>query len=79
MRIEGVPERKASLLVRLACWFSQRRLGKVPDPLRIMGHHAQVSFGYGMFEMAGERSRLVKLRLKELAQIKVATLVGCPF
>ena len=79
MRIEGVTKNKASLCVRLAYWFSQRRLGKVPDPLKIMGHHSWVSFGYGMFEMAGERSRLVELRLKELAQIKVATLVGCPF
>ncbi len=79
MRIEGVPKRKASLFVRLAYWFSQRRLGKVADPLTVMGHHSWVSFGSGMFELAGERSQLVELRLKELAQIKAATLVGCPF
>lgn len=79
MRIEGVPDSKASLFVRFAYWFSQRRLGKVADPLKIMGHHSWVSFGYGMFELAGERARLVELRLKELAQLKVATLIGCPF
>ncbi len=79
MRIEEVSKSKAGLFVRLAYWFSQRRLGKVADPLKIMGHHAWSSFGYGVFEFASERSRLVKLRLKELAQIKAATLVGCPF
>ena len=79
MRIEGVSKRKTNFFVRLAYWFSQRRFGKVPDPLRIMGHHAWVSFGYGVFELAGERAQLVELRLKELTQIKAATLVGCPF
>jgi len=32
-----------------------------------------------MFEFAGERAHRVEARLKELAQIKAATLVGCPF
>ena len=79
MRIEGVSRSKASLFVRLVCWFSQRRFGKVVDPLKLTGHHSWLSFGYGMFEFASERAQLVELRLKELAGIKAATLVGCPF
>ena len=79
MRIEGIPKNKASLFVRLAYWFSTRRLGKVADPLRVTGHHPWVSFGYGIVELAGERAHFVESRLKELAQIKAATLVGCPF
>lgn len=79
MRIPGVSKRGASLFVRLSYWFSQRRFGRVADPLRIMGHHSWVSFGSGMFELASERSKLVEPRLKDLAQIKAATLVGCPF
>jgi hypothetical protein len=79
MRIEGISKSKVSFFVRLAFWFSQRRFGKVADPLRITGHHPWVSFGYGIFELAGERAHLVESRLKDLAQIKAATLVGCPF
>ena len=79
MRIEGMPESRAGLFVRLAYRFSRRRLGRVADPLRVTGHHPWVSLGYGLFELAGERSRLVEARLKGLAQIKAATLVGCPF
>ncbi len=79
MRIEGVSKDKAGLFVRLSYWFSQRRFGKVADPFRVMGHHSWVSFGAGMFELASERSHLVESRLKDLAQIKAATLVGCPF
>jgi hypothetical protein len=79
MRIEEVTEGQAGLFVRLAYWFSKRKVGKVADPLKVMGHHAWVSFGYGMFEMASERALLVDPKLKDLAQIKAATLVGCPF
>lgn len=79
IRIEGMSKNRASLFVRLGYWFSQRRLGKVVDPLIVMGHHSWVSFGSGMFELASERSQLVESRLKDLAQIKAATMVGCPF
>jgi alkylhydroperoxidase family enzyme len=79
MRIEGISKSKVSFFVRLAFWFSQRRFGKVADPLRITGHHPWVSFGYGIFELAGERAHLVESRVKDLAQIKAATRVGCPF
>ncbi len=79
MRIDEVPRGQASLFVRLAYWFSKRKFGKVADPLKVMGRHAWVSFGYGMFEMAAERAQLVEAKLKDLAQIKAATLVGCPF
>ncbi len=78
-RIEGVPQRKAGWLQRFASWMSRRRLGKVAEPIGIMAHHRWVFGGYGAFEMALERSRRVDARLKELAAIKAATLVGCPF
>jgi hypothetical protein len=79
MRIEGISKSKAGLFLRLTYWFSRRRFGKVVDPLRVTGHHPWVSFGQSMFELAGERANLLAPRLKELAQIKAATLVGCPF
>ncbi len=60
MRIEEVSKTKAGLFVRLAYWFSQRRFGKVADPLKVMGHHSWVLFGSGVFELAGERARLVE-------------------
>ncbi len=78
-RIQGVPENKAGLLSRLVYWMARRRLGKVPEPLTLVAHHPWLSRGYGMFELALLKSRLVDARLKELATLKVATLVGCPF
>ncbi len=78
-RIDGVPPRRAGLLARFAYWYSRRRFGKVPEPLTVMAHHGWVSAGVGAFELTIERSRLVEARLKTLAAIKAAMLVGCPF
>ena len=78
-RIAGVPEERAGLMARLLYRVSRKRLGKVPEPITVVAHHPQLAKGYGMFEWAMGRSRLVSLKLKELAQLKAATLIGCPF
>lgn len=78
-RIEGVPEREAGLLGRFAYRFSRRRFGKVAEPLKVTAHHPRLFSGYGAFELALDRSRLVDERLKSLAETKVATTVGCEF
>ena len=78
-RIEGVSQPKAGLLVRFAYWFSRRRYGQVPAPLTVIAHHPWLFRGYGAFEFAFDRSHLVDGRLKLLAQIKAAALIGCPF
>ena len=79
MRLEGVPKQKAGLFARLSYRFSERRFGKVVDSLAVMAHQPWVLFGSAMFELGSERAKTVEPRLKALAQIKAATLVGCPF
>ena len=69
----------SGLLVRLAYWFAQRRVGRVPAPVGVMAHHPGVLTAVGAFELAFERAREVDPRLKELALVKVASLVGCRF
>lgn len=78
-RIEGVPESRAPWFVRLAYRYARRRLGKVPEPVTVAAHHTWIFGGMGAYEMALERSRLVDAKLKALAGIKSAALVGCPF
>ncbi len=77
-RIAGIPKSKASLLVRVGYWIARRRLGKLPESLTLVAHHPWLFRGCGAFELALERSRLVDSRLKKLAFIKVAMLIGCP-
>ena len=78
-RIVGVPEKDAGLLGRFAYRFSRRRFGKVPEPVRVTAHHGKVLLGMGAMELALERSDLVDARLKKLAEMKVALVVGCEF
>ena len=78
-RIVGVPAQRAGRLVRFAYWLSKRRLGKVAEPLEVAAHHRWIFRAYGAYEFALERARLVEPRLKALAGIKAAALIGCPF
>ena len=78
-RIRGVPGRRANPLARLGYWFSRRRVGKVAEPLAVSTSHPRMTLCYSNFELAVERFRLVDARLKGLASIKAASLVGCPW
>ncbi len=78
-RIEGVPQRRAGLFARFIYWYARRWLGKVPEPLTVTAHHGWVLQGYSAYEFALGRARLVDARLKALAGLKAAALVGCPF
>lgn len=78
-RIGGVEDSKTGWFVRFVYRLAQKRLGKVPDPLRVMSHHRRLFKGYGGFEFALERSRLVQSKIKVLAEIKTSALIGCPW
>ena len=78
-RIAGIPEAQASWFVRSTYRFARRRLGKVPEPVAVAAHHRWIFGGMGAYELALERARLVDAKLKALAGIKAAALVGCPF
>lgn len=78
-RVAGVPEHEAGLFGRFAYRLSQRRFGEVAEPLTVMAHHPRLLLGYGLLELAFERSNQVGERLKNLAVLKAATMVGCEF
>jgi len=78
-RIPGVLPKKASFFTKIAYWFSKRRIGKVLEPLTVAAHHPAILHGYGAYEFYLDRARLVDARLKALASLKAAALIGCPF
>ena len=55
------------------------KLGRVVMPVRVTAHHSKIFWGYAQMEQSLAGSRLVDAGLKDLAQLRVATLVGCPF
>ena len=78
-RIKGLAESEAGLEIRLGYRMAKRRVGKIPEPMTVAAHHRWIFRGYGAFEMAFDRSRLVDAKLKALASLKAAARIGCPF
>jgi hypothetical protein len=78
-RIEGARAGQIGLFARFAYWLCRRRFGKVVEPLAVAAHHAAILQGYAAYEFALGRAARVPARLKTLASIKAAILIGCPF
>jgi len=78
-RIPGVEPSQASWFIRFAYWMTKRKIGRVVLPVKIMAHQPRLVFGYGQMEMAQAALHSLDETLKELASIKVATMIGCPF
>jgi len=82
-RISSARQNQGSLLRRLyvglVYHFTKRRLGHVILPLQVTAHHGRIFWGYTQMEQAQMASKLVDAKLKGLAELRVATLIGCPF
>jgi len=77
-RIPPIAPGEAGLLLRLANRYARKKVGQALVPAGVMGHHGWILAGNGAFELALERSTRVPGRLKDLAALKAATLIGCP-
>lgn len=60
-------------------FLTKRRLGRLIMPVQVTAHHPAILWGYGQMEQSQAGSTLVDAKLKGLAELRVATLVGCPF
>jgi hypothetical protein len=82
-RINGAPVNQGGpirrLFVSLVYWLTRRRLGRVIMPVQVAAHHGKIFWGYLQMEQSQMSSKLLDAKLKGLAQLRVATLVGCPF
>jgi hypothetical protein len=77
-RLQGVPERTATWITRLLFRGIRRRVGRLADTWTIAAHQPGLLLGWALHELSYERARTVDRRLRTLAQLKVAVLVGCP-
>jgi alkylhydroperoxidase family enzyme len=77
--LEGVPRNKAGLFVRLAYFLTRRKLGRVIAPIEITAHHPRLLRAVAHMELGQEAAKTIDARVKALAQIRAALLIGCPF
>ena len=82
-RIPGAqPDRQSwlgGLFTQLVYALTKRKLGRVVMPVQVTAHHSKILWGYGQMEQSLISSHLIDSALKDLAQLRVATLIGCPF
>jgi hypothetical protein len=78
-RISGVEAQQAGIVTRFLYWITKRKVGRVILPFKITAHQPRLLFAVGGMEMGQQALCAVDPKLKALASIKTATLVGCPF
>jgi hypothetical protein len=82
-RISGAPSNQGGLFRRLFVGIvyslTKRRLGRVIMPIQVTSHHTGILWGYTQMEQSQMGAKLVDAKLKGLAELRVATRVGCPF
>jgi hypothetical protein len=78
-RAQGVPENEAGILTKIMFWRARRRYGHLPLSTRIRAHDTWLLLLAEGMSKYTSTTRVVSPRLKELVQLKVAAMVGCPF
>ncbi|MEU0371103.1 carboxymuconolactone decarboxylase family protein [Streptomyces sp. NPDC006283] len=68
---------RRSLFLRVTEWYSRRTYGKVPDPVRALGHNPRVLRADLRFELALGRWNELDPDLKALAVMASAASIGC--
>lgn len=78
-RAVGVSDREAGLRTRFIYWLVKRRLGRISPGVRIRARDPKLLELASKMDLHTAGSFTTPANLKELAQIKVAVMVGCPF
>ena len=77
-RLSGV-EKPGVSLTAIIFRAVRKRLGRVPRPLRVHALSPPNLRGYAFMEAGQEGGSTLPTALKTLAQVRVATRIGCPF
>lgn len=78
-RIPGIDSRSAGWRVRFLFWLVKRKIGVITPGTRIRAHWPQWLERSGMLDSLLAAHGALPDSLKELAQLKAAALIGCPF
>jgi hypothetical protein len=79
MRIKGIDPNDPPELVRPVFQRSLERYGRVITPSLVMARRPEVLMAATRLGQAIDGSKLVEPRLKTLASLRAAQMIGCPF
>jgi hypothetical protein len=78
-RVKGIDAAKAGWLTRIVYWALRKNVGLVPKAKTLAAYHTPTLLASTWMDAVCGSARTVSVVLKELAQLKVAMLAGCPF
>jgi hypothetical protein len=78
-RMQGVEERRAGLVARGIFREVRRQAGRLSETWPIVAHAPTVLRGLTALEFFMGKARAVDPKLRKLAEIKTAMMIGCPF
>ena len=84
-RISLVEPKNAGWFVRIVYGIVKRNIKKltgraeVVQPVQALAHHQRLLWGVGQMDLAVDAASSVPERLKNLAMLRAAKLVECPF
>ena len=79
VRSRGVQDEEAGARTRVLFRRAEQRFGHVPLPARILARDPKLLELSAKMNLHTAAPGAVSPKLKELAQLKVAMMVGCPF
>jgi AhpD family alkylhydroperoxidase len=78
-RITAVPADQAGWFTRFTYWYARKLYGRLPGALSVLAQNPGILRAVAGFEFWSARSHAVDKKLKLLAEVRVATLVGCRY
>ncbi len=73
------PPRRPGLVARVLQAATRRRIGQVPKSMELKAHSPRLLFADTLMTAELAADRFAPPKLKALAVLRAATLVGCPF
>ena len=78
-RAKGISPAEAGWITKLIYRALKKRIGRVPKSKTLTACHPATLLASTWMDVVCGSAKTIPIGLKELAQLKVATLVGCPF
>jgi hypothetical protein len=78
-RVKGVDPQEAGWIARFLFRILRKKIGLVPRPKLVTAYNTQTLLASTWMDGVVAAVKTVPPALKELAQLKTAAMVGCPF
>jgi len=78
-RVNGVISRRANWITKLVFRTLKKRMGRVPKAKTLAAYNTGTLLATTWMDAVCASAKTVPAVMKELVQLKVAVLVGCPY